>query len=178
MFTCTPKCSCLSNYFTYHNLEPSLVWCCNLDTSENRSEVSGKFWYRELKEEALDTTLWRTRFGRGYGPVVRQITEWMNVYANFIGHPRCRAVLGRSDIGVTGRRSVSAFVSACKGLPDTCVFVNVCDLLLIMTEKTSLLKRLRPILGVAQKKEEQNGRRSGILRRNTRKIIPRWTSCF
>jgi hypothetical protein len=30
-----------------------------------------------LKEEALDRTLWRTRFGRGYGPVVRQTAEWM-----------------------------------------------------------------------------------------------------
>jgi hypothetical protein len=29
-----------------------------------------------LKEEALDRILWRTRFGRGYGPVVRQTTEW------------------------------------------------------------------------------------------------------
>jgi hypothetical protein len=26
----------------------------------------------KLKEEALDRTLWRTRFVRGYGPVVRQ----------------------------------------------------------------------------------------------------------
>ena len=26
----------------------------------------------ELKQEALDRSLWRTRFGRGYGPVVRQ----------------------------------------------------------------------------------------------------------
>jgi len=25
-----------------------------------------------LKEEALDRTLWRTRFGKGFGPVVRQ----------------------------------------------------------------------------------------------------------
>jgi hypothetical protein len=32
-----------------------------------------------LKEEALDRTLWRIRFWRGYGPVVRQTTEWMNV---------------------------------------------------------------------------------------------------
>jgi hypothetical protein len=30
-----------------------------------------------LKEEALDRTLWRTRFVRGYGPVVRQTAEWM-----------------------------------------------------------------------------------------------------
>jgi hypothetical protein len=28
--------------------------------------------YWKLKEEALDRTLWRTRFGRGYGPVIRQ----------------------------------------------------------------------------------------------------------
>jgi hypothetical protein len=31
------------------------------------------FW--KLKEEAVDRTLWRTRFGRGYRPVVRQTTE-------------------------------------------------------------------------------------------------------
>jgi hypothetical protein len=30
-----------------------------------------------LKEEVLDRTLWRTRFGSGYRPVVRQTTEWM-----------------------------------------------------------------------------------------------------
>jgi hypothetical protein len=31
--------------------------------------------YWKLEEEALDRTLWRTRFGRGYGPVVRLTTE-------------------------------------------------------------------------------------------------------
>ena len=30
--------------------------------------------YWKLKEEALDRNLWRTGFGRGCGPVVRQIT--------------------------------------------------------------------------------------------------------
>ena len=34
--------------------------------------------YYHLKEEALDRTMWRNRFGRGVGPVVRQITERMN----------------------------------------------------------------------------------------------------
>jgi hypothetical protein len=34
--------------------------------------------YWKLKEEALDRTVWRTRFGRGYGSVVRQTTELMN----------------------------------------------------------------------------------------------------
>jgi hypothetical protein len=33
---------------------------------------------REFKEEALDRTLWRTRFGSGCGPIVRQTAEWMN----------------------------------------------------------------------------------------------------
>jgi hypothetical protein len=28
--------------------------------------------YFHLKEEALDHTIWRARFGRGFGPVVRQ----------------------------------------------------------------------------------------------------------
>jgi hypothetical protein len=28
--------------------------------------------YSHLKEEALDSTMWRARFGRGFGPVVRQ----------------------------------------------------------------------------------------------------------
>jgi len=34
--------------------------------------------YFHLKEEALDRTMWRHRFGGGFGPVVRQNTEWMN----------------------------------------------------------------------------------------------------
>jgi hypothetical protein len=29
----------------------------------------------KFKEEALDRPVWRTRFGRGYGPVVRQTAE-------------------------------------------------------------------------------------------------------
>jgi len=31
--------------------------------------------YSDLKEEALDRTMWRHRFGGGFGPVVRQNTE-------------------------------------------------------------------------------------------------------
>jgi hypothetical protein len=31
--------------------------------------------YSHLKEEALDSTMWRARFGRGFGPVVRQTTN-------------------------------------------------------------------------------------------------------
>jgi len=31
--------------------------------------------YSHLKEEALDRTMWTARFGRGLGPVVRQIAK-------------------------------------------------------------------------------------------------------
>ena len=34
--------------------------------------------YSHLKEEALDHTMWRAGFGRGFGPVVRQTTKRRN----------------------------------------------------------------------------------------------------
>jgi hypothetical protein len=37
--------------------------------------LKGKRRYWKLKEETLDPTLWRTRFGRDYRSVVRQTTE-------------------------------------------------------------------------------------------------------
>ena len=32
-----------------------------------------------MKEEALEGSMWRARFGIGFGPVVRQTTKGMNV---------------------------------------------------------------------------------------------------
>ena len=40
-----------------------------LDDLKDRRE------YSHLKEEALARTMWRNRFGGGFGPVVRQTTE-------------------------------------------------------------------------------------------------------
>ena len=34
--------------------------------------------YSHLKEVAPDRNMWRHRFGGGFGPVVRQNTDWMN----------------------------------------------------------------------------------------------------
>jgi hypothetical protein len=31
--------------------------------------------YSHLKEEAIDRTMWRARFGRGFGPAVRQTAK-------------------------------------------------------------------------------------------------------
>ena len=38
-------------------------------------DLKEKRGYCHLKEEALDRTLWRAHFGRGFGPVVRQTTN-------------------------------------------------------------------------------------------------------
>ena len=49
-------------------------------------DIKDRRGYCHLKEEALDRTIWRHRFGGGFGPVVRQITEWM---WEFYGHYIC-----------------------------------------------------------------------------------------
>jgi hypothetical protein len=43
-------------------------------TKQLLDDLKEKRRYWKLKEEAIDRT-WRTRFGRGYGPVIRQTTE-------------------------------------------------------------------------------------------------------
>jgi hypothetical protein len=42
---------------------------------DDRKETRGSC---TSEEEALDRTVWRTRFWRGYGPVVRQTTDGMS----------------------------------------------------------------------------------------------------
>jgi hypothetical protein len=39
-------------------------------------DLKGRRGYSHLKEEALDRTMWRNHFAGGFGPVVRQNTEW------------------------------------------------------------------------------------------------------
>ena len=38
-------------------------------------DLKEKRGYSDLKEKALDRIMWTARFGRGFGPVVRQTTE-------------------------------------------------------------------------------------------------------
>jgi hypothetical protein len=53
---------------------------------ENKEEDVGSYWMTLRKgEDSLIwkrklwiPTMWRARFGRGFGPVVRQTTKWMN----------------------------------------------------------------------------------------------------
>jgi hypothetical protein len=39
--------------------------------------------YWKLKEETQDRTLWRTQFGRGYGPVARQTNICFDIYLSY-----------------------------------------------------------------------------------------------
>jgi hypothetical protein len=41
----------------------------------SRIRVKEKRGFCLLKEESLDRTMWRARFGRGFGPVVRETTK-------------------------------------------------------------------------------------------------------
>ena len=53
-----------------------------LDLSSDRilnDDLKDRRGYSRLKEEALDRTMWKNRFRGGFGPVVRQNTEWMNI---------------------------------------------------------------------------------------------------
>jgi hypothetical protein len=46
-----------------------------LEMIGTRDDLKEKRRYWKLKKETLDRTVWRTCFGRGYGPFVRQTTE-------------------------------------------------------------------------------------------------------
>jgi hypothetical protein len=41
-------------------------------------DLKERIGYSHLKKEALDRTMWRARFGRSFGPVVRQTAKWMD----------------------------------------------------------------------------------------------------
>jgi hypothetical protein len=38
-------------------------------------DLKERIGYSRVKQEALDRTMWRDRFGRGFGPVVRQTAK-------------------------------------------------------------------------------------------------------
>jgi len=42
-------------------------------------DIKERRGHSHLKEEALDRTMWRVGFGRGFEPVVREPTKRMNI---------------------------------------------------------------------------------------------------
>jgi hypothetical protein len=45
-------------------------------------DIKKRSVYCHLKEEALDRTVWRARFGRGLGPVVRQTAKYTHTHTH------------------------------------------------------------------------------------------------
>ena len=64
-------------------IEGKIKWGIEVTGSRERKrrklldDLKERRGYSHLKEEALYRTMWRARFGRGFGPVVRQTTKWM-----------------------------------------------------------------------------------------------------
>jgi hypothetical protein len=54
------------------SLFPKMEVMCEMLLLENDHKEARRYWM--LKEEAHDHILWRTEFGRGYGPIARQTT--------------------------------------------------------------------------------------------------------
>jgi len=60
-------CSCI-----IHILHTGVL---NLNVKLRCQKVKERRGYSRLKEETLDRIMWRARFGRGFGPVVRQTAK-------------------------------------------------------------------------------------------------------
>jgi hypothetical protein len=50
-------------------------------------DLKDRSGYSHLKEKALDRTVWRNRFGRDFGPVVRILSEWIMRYTETFSPP-------------------------------------------------------------------------------------------
>ena len=78
----------VETFFDYYSYIISLVWVIKgeMEVARRRGrrrkklldDLKDRREYSHLKEEALDRTIWRHRFVGGFGPVVRQNTEWMS----------------------------------------------------------------------------------------------------
>ena len=72
------------NYLLNHIIEGTIEggievagrWGKRSEQLQNELKQMTGCW--KLKDHATDRTLWRTRFGRGYGPVVKLTIEWLN----------------------------------------------------------------------------------------------------
>ena len=70
--------------------------------------------YSHLKEESLDRTMWRARFGRCFGPIARQTTKWMRYWVSVahVCNKLCANYLVISDMNNTRHfRLPSSFFS-------------------------------------------------------------------
>jgi hypothetical protein len=64
-----------ANWIGHNLLETAMTGRRGRRRRKLLDELKERRGYSHLKEEALDRTMWRARFGRGFEPVVRQTTE-------------------------------------------------------------------------------------------------------
>ena len=66
------------NYLLQRVIEEKIKWGIEVTGRRGRrrrklrDDLKERKGYPHLKEEALDRTMWRARFGRGFGPVVKK----------------------------------------------------------------------------------------------------------
>jgi hypothetical protein len=61
--------------FKYHRMYSAVALCGSEQNSDLLVYVMNLAEYWKLKEEALNRTVWRTRFRRRYEPVIRETTD-------------------------------------------------------------------------------------------------------
>jgi hypothetical protein len=72
------------NCFLQQVIEEKIKWWIQVTGRRGRrcrkllDDLKERRGYSHLKEGDLDRTMWRARFGRGFGHVVRQTAKWMN----------------------------------------------------------------------------------------------------
>jgi hypothetical protein len=79
----SPQISLFDTQLVFPLLRHFPSWCVHREMRRRRGrrrkklldDLTDRSGYCQLKEEALDRTMWRNRFGRGFGPVVWQITD-------------------------------------------------------------------------------------------------------
>jgi hypothetical protein len=91
------------------------------------NDLKERTGYSHLKEEALDRNIWRARFGRGFGPVVRQTAKWMNPtrcnVTQFIISGNCFTCFGWYFHPLSGAHAtVSTASDICQTVTATCCY--------------------------------------------------------
>jgi hypothetical protein len=84
----------LRNYLLRQVIEGKIEWGIEVTGRRGRRRrnlldvLKESRWHSHMKEKALDCTtrIWSARFGRGFGPIVRQTTKWMNYLTLSIFH--------------------------------------------------------------------------------------------
>jgi hypothetical protein len=78
--------------------------------------------YSHLEEEAVDRTVWRAGFGRGFGPVVRQTDKWMDFFIfDKIFYPLCVFMELINKIKTFSNPLLNIMLFCCRVLQRKCV---------------------------------------------------------